>query len=431
MRLGVAYFHSPDSPEASTLTAYDGRAFATLDDWTQLDDATTWFTNVNRAALAGAKLAGVPHIKDTKFWSVPFAGMLKELLLDSQASDEDGRQKIVIRMHDVYYKVLSRLSKHFDRVDVRASTELVGEIEKQVALPSTDTQLSASELEIFNEAYTINTSVPGEQIAATNKIVNLNYPRSIYAHHMLQQIIPAGQWRRILKKTPVIGALLSTKDQGDLTDILGSTVKHKCILLKVALVERHKNQSLRVIRLDNPGGTWMTGIETVELAARAKIKIVDGFYCDEITTGYDMLNEIDRESPTFLQMVSPAYGYFLTEMVRALLGKTVSGSDGVEYHATAATYLKAHDRVLCLQAADAIIERGYDVSNYGNNIVTISVPEEYIETLLELGYEKGLIARMHEGAELVSEAAMKAEPTENVEHEDDYDIAPRPLNDHP
>lgn len=416
MYFGVAHFIEPDEPTESRVFAYDGAALKVYDNWSELPDTKTWLSNVNRATLSSAKLANLMHIKSAQFLTVPQDSLVKELLLP--VSDEPSLRSFK-RLYEVYAFVFLRLADSFGRVDIRHESRLTAEIAKKITLNESDRFLSPGFLGIVNDCYSLSITVPGRRLKPTNKIVNLSYPRAPYAYHLLSQRVPQGEWQKISRTNKRYGYLYECKGDS-LIDGFNQLAEERAAFVKIALVNRKSNEDLTVIRLGNPGGEWLTVIEAIELSEYVEIKMLDMLVSESTIELSELLEQWGLEKPEKSELFSVSYGYFLTEIWRTLTSEQVMAADNSAYYTPSATYIKAYDRIACMYAAESVLGRGFDVNAYGNNMISTSVPEEYISALLELGYEKGLIAQTDDGEEIVAEHSMSVSEAQKDEQQDKH-----------
>ncbi len=414
MRLGIAHFSEPDEPQLSSVLLFNGKTWNEIESWADIPSDTIWISNVNKAALSAAKIANVPYLKSAQYLSTPYESVRREMMVSgSQSEEEKARQ--LRRLQEIYNYVITNAMNAFPQLNLEDNSTLVSGILSQVRLGQ-DSALSPSFLDVVNDCYTLSVTVPGRKVEASSRVVTLSYPKAPYAHHILSQSIPAGPWTNINRTDEKYSQLFELKGP-QLDAELVRIASEKAGFLKVALVNRKDNDTLTVFRLSNPGGQWVTLLEAIELGRITPIKIIDAFLSEGLTTAYDALARYGIEKPDMEELISMSLGLSLTEIWKALTSEKIVASDNAVYYTPAATYLKAVDRIACMDAAAAVIERGFDVNAYGNNLVSASVPQEQISSLLELGYERGLIAIRGDGQEVVAEHKMTAAEIKEQEKE--------------
>ena len=406
MNLGVAHFIEPDEPESSAVMLHDGKSLKEVSHWTEIPSDTVWLSNVNKAALSVAKIGNIPYLKSAQYLSTSYDAIRREMMISGDVKGERAERHLK-RLVEIFQFIIEKQEEGLSGIKLQEHSALITSIMAKIKLNS-DESLSPSFLDVVNDCYTLSVTVPGQKVEASNRVITLSYPKAPYAYHILSQSIPSGSWSNVNRTDERFGKIFELRGS-HLDTELEKIAAVKAGFLKVALVNRKDNEQLTVLRLSNPGGQWLTLIEAAELNKMVSIKVLDAFLSEGLTPVEDVLKKYGIRKPQKEELISMSLGLSLTETWKALISEKIVASDNAIYYTPVATYLKAVDRLTCMEGAKAVIDRGFDVNAYGNNLISASVSQDKVSPLLELGYEKGLVIINGEGQEVVAEHKMTSQ----------------------
>ncbi|MFC5511057.1 hypothetical protein ACFPOU_07950, partial [Massilia jejuensis] len=133
--------------------------------------------------------------------------------------------------------------------------------------------------------------------------------------------------------------------------------------------------------------TWMTDVEYRWVSRHARVHVKSYLVsstCQALPTGCQLPQGLAQDRLIKAMPASGIVSYIHCQALMSAKWSRVTGENEYDVHST---WLRAHDRAVCFEAAYRLQQAGFRVSGYGNGSVIVNVDKDNL-----VGLEQAAIA---------------------------------------
>jgi hypothetical protein len=379
MVYGFALFDNTQLPKEG-FASIAGRKPRRIESIGDLDSDIIWISNLNFNESFDANINRSPKMRRNDFLRVPIQRLAREIGVNLVDNPEHG----VALISEAINRLMTKASQVYGFY--RPEDTLRNTLEKILLNKNSDFENQTVAQQALNNAFQSFQPCYGN-IPQGVQNVQFRWSRTHFANTILRMPYPKGEWSVYQGRLPE-----KNKDRGKSSDMydfledLGNSQPALC-KIKVANISPEVDELL-----DFTYGTecreWMPIHEVIKLAEYAVVNIKNILVCEKYTTAKEEGLDLPDEGP--VSDLSLSYGLLAENMWLSISSKqkTLRAGRHTEWVSARAVWLRAWDRVICLDAALEFKSQNFHVSSYGLGSVNLLVwPELFggaIDTALSL-----------------------------------------------
>lgn len=396
---GCVLFDDTSNPKKgyASLAGQKAKEIESLGD---LESDAIWISNLNFSESFDANINRSPKVRRNDFLRVPIQRLAREIGLNIISNPEKSVKllsetinRLMLKASQIYgfHRPEDTLRKTLEKILLKNSDEI-------------DTQSVAQNA--LNNAFLSFQPCYGVSPQGVQN-VQFRWSRTHFANSMINMPYPQGEWSMYQGVLPN-----KNKDRGKSSDLyvfLEELADSQPALCKINVV----NILPEVDELlDFTYGTecreWMPIHEVLKLSEYAVVNIKNILVCERYTTAREQGLILPDEGP--VSDLSFSYGLLAENMWLSIASqqKTLRAGKHNTWVSARAVWLRAWDRIVCLDAALQFKAKNYHVSSYGIGAVNLLVWPE----LFGGAIDAALSLKMSPPIWLLEDVSMQVEETD-------------------